>query len=297
MFPKCSRYGCAVFGILLPNDWGEYLTFVSFMKSKYEFRIDCNKNVLFVHDMSLLSILHDTGLLNALEGKCTIGDTLIIFLGERPFLRVVRMFRNWPLTLTSLTNPKPPAPRALTIWRSSKPAFSIWAFIILVGRSGSYNTDVKSLSQSWQIVKMLTKLTSIFSGWLTSEILPVVGELNWLWSSEPDLNKIVIYVGGFKHKEYNINNLWLIMNFLILKISCRDSRDAFSHQEPSEVVTNDNDVTMTSLTMTSKWSTKINFVDKKYEKFLFCYVIKKMAKSMIISISMNFEWIFEWKFN
>ena len=41
--------------------------------------------------------------------------------------------------------------------------------------------------------KMLTKLTSIFSGWLTSEILPVVGELNWLWSSEPDLNKIVIW--------------------------------------------------------------------------------------------------------
>ena len=124
------------------------------MKSKYEFRIDCNKNVLFVHDMSLLSILHDTGLLNALEGKCTIGDTLIIFLGERPFLRVVRMFRNWPLTLTSLTNPKPPAPRALTIWRSSKPAFSIWAFIIFVGRSGSWNTAVKSPSQSWQIVKL-----------------------------------------------------------------------------------------------------------------------------------------------
>ena len=59
------------------------LTFISFMKSKYEFRIDCNKNILFVHDMSLLSILHDTGLLNALKGKCTIGDTLIIFYGKK----------------------------------------------------------------------------------------------------------------------------------------------------------------------------------------------------------------------
>ena len=50
------------------------------MKSKDEFGIDCNKNVLFVHNMSLLSILHDTSLLNTLKGKCTIGDTLIIFV-------------------------------------------------------------------------------------------------------------------------------------------------------------------------------------------------------------------------
>ena len=49
-------------------------TFVCFVQTKNEFRVNSDQYVLLVHDMPLLTVLHDSGLLNALQGKSAISN-------------------------------------------------------------------------------------------------------------------------------------------------------------------------------------------------------------------------------
>ena len=82
---------------------------------------------------------------------------------------------------------------------------------------------------------------------------------------------MVIYVGGFQHKEYNINNLWLIMNFLILKSHAETQGMLFltkNHPGGDEWQWRHNDVIDDDIEMINKYE----FCDhKKYETVIFKY--------------------------
>ena len=108
------------------------LTLESTEKSENEGRLHGQENIFLVHDMTLLPVLHNSAFLNALECKGAIRDTLCLvkkyhdkifkfegIYGTCAIIEEVSLYDlNLALTRTSLTNPNPPAPKALIISRS-----------------------------------------------------------------------------------------------------------------------------------------------------------------------------------